>query len=110
MDCGKRFEVLQQLQETKKPLCTKKCQKNLMKLDELNSKFTNIQILEVQEIQENIKIGEQYKTIKCYVFNQMCKRFSPGQNIASTGILGVQEMSKSPAVNYYIHTYTIIYI
>jgi replicative DNA helicase Mcm len=108
MGCGNKYQNIQEYQEIIKPVCTnKKCTKNLMKLDELNSKFTNLQILELQELQENLQTGEQYKNLKCYVFNEMCNKFSPGENLEITGGLFSQEMPNSSSINFYIDTYHV---
>ncbi|PIU22489.1 MAG: AAA family ATPase, partial [Candidatus Diapherotrites archaeon CG08_land_8_20_14_0_20_30_16] len=85
--CGSELDLHQEGLDFKKPKMCPECKHREFILDEKNSEFQDYQKLELQDLLEELKGGEQASTIHVYVSNDLVNTFTAGERLIATGIL-----------------------
>ena len=85
--CGNEIDLHQDGLDIKKPKMCPECKHKDFFLDEKNSEFQDFQKLEVQDLLEELKGGEQASTIHVYVYGDLVNTFTAGERLIITGIL-----------------------
>ncbi len=93
LSCGERITSLQG--DTKEsPVYCYVCKGKKFKLILEKSEFINFQKMQIQEPLENIKGGEQAKTLEIHVRDDIVNKAYPGEKVEITGILRLRPPRK----------------
>ncbi len=85
--CGHELDLSQEGIDVVRPKMCPECKHKAFILDENNSEFIDYQKLEVQDLLENLRGGEQSSTINIYVQGDLVNTFTAGERLIISGIL-----------------------
>lgn len=85
--CGTELDLHQDGFEIIKPKACPECKHRDFFLDEKHSEFLDYQKLEMQELLEELKGGEQTSTINVFVFGDLVNTFTAGSRLMVSGVL-----------------------
>ncbi len=85
--CGFELNLHQESLDLVKPKICPECKHRVFTLDEINSEFIDYQKLEIQDLLENLRGGEQSSTINVYVQGDLVNSFTAGERLIISGIL-----------------------
>jgi replicative DNA helicase Mcm len=92
--CGYEVDTMQEDVVVSKPGFCPECRHKDFDLDEKNSQFIDYQKIEIQELLERLKGGEQSNTINVIVSGDLVNKFTAGDRILVSGILRLRKPDK----------------